>query len=1366
MKKLFNLVVVLMVMLALVACDDKDDNKNNVDPLEPITTEGTPLKLWYDEEAPKIDECAPKGYMLSWGEQGMNDDGWTNWSLPIGNGYFGVNVFGRTESERITISDKTLTTPWQYPTDYDNQVGGLNTFSETYLDFNHTNTNVSNYERYLDIKTAISGVKYDYEGVTYTREYITSYPDKSLVIYLDSSEKGALDFTLRPTVPYEKEYLLSKGDGFSKDGQVESWVEGDTGVIELTGNMGYYGIDFMATYKVYIEDGTMEASEVYEEISENWDGGSHSEVGDGIIEVSGATRAYIVVTLGTDYELESGIFLGGQFDRNKPTQKANIEDVREKVEADMNKVEELTYDLDVKGAYSLLRERHVEDYQKLFNRVSLDLGYDPDDLEVTTDVLQFRGTLGMESTYLQSLIFQYGRYLLISSSRPGTLPAHLQGAWNCYDTPPWSSGYWHNINVQMNYWPAFTTNLAETFEAYVDFNKAYMEQAQYNANYEISTNNPEVYGQDGGNGWTVGVAGDAFFINSDPSSGNMGFTTPLFWDQYLYTMDEEVLEYTYEILADAARYITKAVKEDEYGNLLVDYCDSPEQFVNGSWYFTTGTTYAQSLSYVNNYYTLLAAKEMGIDLENETLLSQEEYSILKTVMYQLDKYDPIVIGLSGQVKEFREEEYYSDLGDPSHRHISHLVGLYPGTLINSSTPAWMDAASVALDGRSGYKETYGWPYAHKVNLYARLKDGENAYNNLKNYIKRSNGTNLWSIYDEIFQYDANSGITAGIGEMLLQSQEGFIEPLAAIPNAWAKGSYTGLAARGNFVVDCSWENGVSTKIVITSNAGGTAKIKYPSITGCKVVDSKGNEVSYSVSDTDVISFETTKGETYYLTGFKKVERPDAVTNFDYTREGLGEYNFTWDSVKGATEYRVYKAVESAATYTLIGTTTDTCFAYTPSDSEFNLRTTFVVTAVNGNGVESKRSLCYSNPIEIYEEAEVVSWNVTSSNGLEIVLEPNEDVLKYKLYEKTAIATDYVLVAEAEGSILSAPTYNKDSVYAISTISKYDMESELKVLDKNYNILKGKKFIPTTTANNCVFPSWGGYVFGYDNLTDGVFDENIGRFSTNNNNSHFDASIALGGKYTVNELRLYDYAHNYAYAGTDLKVEAYLNGQVVKETTLTSNAEYAAHRVNVNDPKAYSYLSFDLGGVEADSVKIYISNTTTGYSISFYEIEVLGYSEIPTNGATNVFKGKEFVPTTAANNCIFPSWGGYVFGYDNLTDGVIDEFVGRFSTDTTNSFVDGTINLGESYSLQELRIYDYNQDINYMGTDLKIEVYSNGAWKTVVNCSSNQEIASHRSGNYLSFDLNNENAEQVRITVSNTINGYSVSIYEIECYGIK
>ena len=155
MKKLFNLVVVLTVMLALVACDDKDDNKNNVDPLEPITTEGTPLKLWYDEEAPKIDECAPKGYMLSWGEQGMNDDGWTNWSLPIGNGYFGVNVFGRTESERITISDKTLTTPWQYPTDYDNQVGGLNTFSETYLDFNHTNTNVSNYERYLDIKTAI-----------------------------------------------------------------------------------------------------------------------------------------------------------------------------------------------------------------------------------------------------------------------------------------------------------------------------------------------------------------------------------------------------------------------------------------------------------------------------------------------------------------------------------------------------------------------------------------------------------------------------------------------------------------------------------------------------------------------------------------------------------------------------------------------------------------------------------------------------------------------------------------------------------------------------------------------------------------------------------------------------------------------------------------------------------------------------------------------------------------------------------------------------------------------------------------------------------------------------------------------------------
>ena len=444
----------------------------------------------------------------------------------------------------------------------------------------------------------------------------------------------------------------------------------------------------MAIYNVYIEDGEMEASIVEDEFNENQDGGSHFEVGDGTIVVSGATRAYVVVTLGTDYELESGIFLGGQHDRNKPTQKSDIDDVRIKVEEDMNKIIDLTSGLDVTSAYSLLRERHLEDYQELFNRVSFELEYDPDDLEVTTDALQFRASIGQVGKYLESLFFQYGRYLLIASSRHGTLPAHLQGAWNCYDIPPWSSGYWHNINVQMNYWSAFTTNLAETFDAYVDFNKAYMEQAEYVASNEVRYSNPDMYGADGGNGWTIVVANNAMFINSDSSSGNMAFTTQSFWDYYAYTLDEEVLENTYKVLANAARFITKFVKQYEDGYYLVMHADSPEQHVNGVWYKTVGPTYAQSLSYLNNYYTLLAAKEMGIDLEDSNLLSQEEYSILSIILEQIDLYDPINVGLSGQVKEFREENYYGELGDPSHRHISQLVGLYPSVFITKSTSSF------------------------------------------------------------------------------------------------------------------------------------------------------------------------------------------------------------------------------------------------------------------------------------------------------------------------------------------------------------------------------------------------------------------------------------------------------------------------------------------------------------------------------------------------------------------------------------------------------------------------------------------------------------------------------------------------------
>jgi len=1189
MKKILNIVMVFISIFTLVACHNNEPTKNPTIPSGETDFQERTLKLWYDEEAPKIKEGNSMGWMT--GGPMYNDDGWTKWSLPLGNGYFGANVFGRLESERIQITEKTLSNPWEIN---GQQKGGLNNFSETYIDFNHSKDKVKNYERYLDLNTAISGVLYDYNGVKYTREYFTSYPDKSLVIYLDSSKTGALNFTLRPTIPYEQDYMVKPGDKASKTGDVISWVENDgVGVVELSGTLGYYDVDFYGLYHVYTEGGKITASQT-EHIYKDSAGVEHCDT-DGTIVVEDATKAFIVVNLATDYELTSEIFTAS--DKEKPTFYTTIDDAIIKVEEDYNNIVDVIDGKDFDEAYNVLKSRHLLDYKSIFNRVDLNLGYDEKELAITTDVLVSRyQTLGQTSLYLENLLFQYGRYLIIQSSRRGTLPANLQGAWNCYNIPPWSSGYWHNINVQMNYWPAFTTNIAETFEAYVLYNEAYMEQAEKNASNLVGVYNPSVYDEDGGNGWTIGVAGNPFFINSDRSPGNMGFSTQLYWDYYRYTLDENVLKQTYKVLANAARYITKCVVEDEDGNLLVEYCDSPEQYVNGAWYYTTGTTYAQSFAYLNNYYVLQSAKELGINLDDNDILSDDEYSILKTIMEQLDKYDPINVGLSGQIKEFREEKYYGDLGDPSHRHVSQLVGLYPGNLINSTTPAWLDAAKVTLEGRGSFNERYGWVYAHKMGLYARVKDDKNAYDELQGLIRKCIFPNLWTSYDEIYQAEANFGLTAGIAEMLLQSHEGYIEVLPALPIAWSNGSYKGLVAEGNFEVDVTWSDMLAKEINITSNKGGVAKVYYPSITKAKVVDSKGFNVSYEVVGQNLIAFETKEGENYIITGFEKQEKVESPSNFKFERLDLGDFEFSFDKVENADSYNIYKAVGNDASYTLIGNTKNNKFSYKAPIEEENLRTTFAVTALKGD-IESNRSLCYFNPIILYAVIEDVTWSLNESN-LNIEITATSNAYKYRLYEKSNNG-NYVLVLESSSPNLSYANYSILCSYAVSTISTYEnKESPLYDL-KDYNILNGKKFIPTNLSNSYIYDN--NYI--YSNLTDGIFAEFEGRFSTKVNNSMAEATVDLEGVYSADELRIYVYAQNIKYAGEEFKIEVYSDGIWETIVYYSSNSNLISH---VRTSNGVEYLGFDLDGKNIEKIRFYIGTTLNGFSISFYEIECYGY----------------------------------------------------------------------------------------------------------------------------------------------------------------
>lgn len=1138
-KKSTRILALLMcgIMILGVACTPQQPNNQNpgVNNNMIIEKNNIPLVLWYDKEAPILrTENNPTGTTFG---NIIADDSWEEWSLPIGNGYFGANVFGRTDTERIQISEKTLTHPNQYINE--NSVGGLNSFSETYIDFGHKHSDVRDYKRYLDLKTAVSGVSYTYDEVTYSREYFTSYPDKALVIRLDASEEGALNFTLRPTIPYEQDYMTTPGDKISKHGTVTSSVENGVGYIELAGKMGYYDIDFLGLYKVYTNGGTVEAKTTNHSYVDTA-GIKHTDI-DGTIEVSGAKSAYIIITLGTDYELSSEVFTSdpelnqslrnegmSAYNTTKPTFKTNLDDTREKVEEQLISIEDLIYDKSFDEGYQALKNRHIQDYSELFDRVTLDLDCDPIDLECPTDELLYQYQLGYTSNYLEVLLFQYGRYMLIASSREGSLPAHLQGVWNTYNNPPWACNYTHNINVQMNYWPAFSTNLTETFIPYVNYNRAYMEAAQKWADLAVVWNNfGDKYDADGDNGWVLGHAATPYRVTYDASPGNLGLTTQMFWEYYEYTQDKEMLDAViYPILYSAAQFVTKMVIKDKDGNYLVAKCDSPEQFVNGVWYYTTGTTYAQSFSYLNNYHLLLAAKELGIDLENNSVLSKEENAVLNTVLEQIDKYDPIIVGLSGQIKEFREEQYYGDLGEYQHRHISHLSGLFPGNIINANTPAWIDASKVTLTERG--LDGIGWSAVFKLCMWARTKDGDTAHKVLETFIANCIAPNLWDLYfgtistKNTFQIEANFGATAGMAEFLLQSDSGYIEPLAALPSNWYSGSYTGLVARGNFEVSASWTNGLANCFNITSKLGGKASVYYPSITGATVCKKDGTPVEFTVDGNNLISFETEAGETYLIYGFKEQTKIDAPENFKLERTD-SQISFTWDPVDDAVKYNLYVAIESQPDYTLIGSTEDTSFVYTPDEND--ARMTFVVTAVSSDSTESSRVLCYCNPI--YNDS--------------------KNILAGKKF-------------------VGAPG------------TTYDTNDGL---DFSYAKLTDGDF-----AQN----------YGDDNWK-------YGRFSTYPN-SYADGTIDLGGAYILDELRLYCWAGEVARAGTNFTIQVYYNGVWKDVYSNLTNEQLAAFAVNNGVLNNQRYISLDMGSVKAEKIRFY-SESLPNNTVTMYEIECSG-----------------------------------------------------------------------------------------------------------------------------------------------------------------
>ena len=373
----------------------------------------------------------------------------------------------------------------------------------------------------------------------------------------------------------------------------------------------------------------------------------------------------------------------------------------------------------------------------------------------------------------------------------------------------------------MNYWPAFTTNLAETFEAYAAYHQAYLPLAQRHAYDYIQACHPERH-VDGEDGWIIGTGAWPYDIqglevkdhelqgHSGPGTG--GLTSLLFWEWYQFSHNRTLLaDSIYPALAGMSRYLSKVVEEHD-GKLLVTFSASPEQRHNGEYYHTTGCAFDQQMIYENHTATLAAAAELGIEDDFTALLRE-----------QVKRLDPVLVGESGQIKEFREEKAYGEIGEYAHRHVSHLVSLYPGCAINAETPEWIEAAKTTLDLR-GDRST-GWGMAHRMLLWARTKDGARAYRLFRMLLEHTTYPNLWAAHPP-FQIDANFGATAGVAEMLLQSHENYIEPLPALPPEWASGSFSGLCARGCFEVAASWRAHRLESVSIQSqNGGGPCRLK-------------------------------------------------------------------------------------------------------------------------------------------------------------------------------------------------------------------------------------------------------------------------------------------------------------------------------------------------------------------------------------------------------------------------------------------------------------------------------------------------------------------------------------------------------------
>lgn len=820
MKRLYTLLITALLVLPAAYAGTGDytrglsiwfDTPNNLDG-RTVWYGGRP-DMWKGENKP---ETA--------GDTSRNPDReWESQSLPIGNGSIGANILGSVSAERITFNEKTLwrggpntsagaakywnvnkqsahvldeirqafidgdqkkaemltrqnfnsEVPYESNREKPFRFGNFTTMGEFYVETGLSVIGMSDYKRILSVDSALAVVQFAKDGTNYERKYFISYPDNVMAMRFSADKKGKqnLTFSYAPNP-------VSTG-GMATDG---------TDGLVYTARLDNNGMEYVVRIRAIAQGGTV------------------SNAG-GKLSVQGADDVVFLVTADTDYKMNFNP------DFNDPKTYVGVnpaETTRQWMEAAAQK------------GYESLFKDHYADYAALFNRVKLDLNPEKTVSNLPTPVRLRNYRQGKADNRLEELYFQFGRYLLIASSRPGNMPANLQGIWHNNVDGPWRVDYHNNINVQMNYWPAHSTNLNECARPMIDFIRTLVKPGEKTAKAYF-----------GARGWTASISANIFGFTTPLESEDMSWNfNPMagpwlathVWEYYDYTRDKKFLKETgYDLIKSSADFAVDYLWHKPDGTYTAAPSTSPE---HGP--VDQGATFVHAVIREILLDAISASKVLGVDAKER---KQWENVLAKLAPYKIGRYGQLM-------------EWSVDIDDPKdeHRHVNHLFGLHPGHTVSPiTTPELAKASRVVLEHRGD--GATGWSMGWKLNQWARLQDGNHAYKLFGNLLKNGTLDNLWDTHAP-FQIDGNFGGTAGVTEMLLQSHTGFIQLLPALPDAWKDGSVSGLCAKGNFEVGMTWKDGTLTEAVIVSNAGEPCIAHYA-----------GKEVK----------FKTKKGKTYRVT---------------------------------------------------------------------------------------------------------------------------------------------------------------------------------------------------------------------------------------------------------------------------------------------------------------------------------------------------------------------------------------------------------------------------------------------------------------------------------------------------------------------